>query len=123
MTHSPKGDEGHPRHSVADERTWNTLSLVGHIECRTPTWVMCDECDVTHHYHSLLTTPTIDDSPVPPRSPSCRPQGIKTQEWPEHRSHEEQHPKPGTSPSTTQWLEVEALMPIFGVYPTSFHCR
>src|SRR6266568_4382947 len=84
----------------------------GRLRASSPSpHITSDECDVTHHYHSLLTTPTIDDSPVPPRSPSCRPQGIKTQEWPEHRSHEEQHPKPGTSPSTTQWLEVEAVMP------------
>ena len=65
MTHSPKGDEGHPRHSVADERTWNTLSLVGHIEQRSE---VRDERDVTCH-RSLLTTPTIDDSQSRPHPP------------------------------------------------------
>ena len=45
---------------------------------------------------------------------------LRTQEWPEHHSREEQVLKPGTTPNTTQWQEMEAPMPIFGVSPTSF---
>ena len=48
--HSPKGDKAYPRHCVEDERLSNA---VRHIPIG---WG--DEHGVTHHCHSLLTTPT-----------------------------------------------------------------
>ena len=45
---------------------------------------------------------------------------LRTQERPEHVRREEQVLEPGATPSTTQWREMEAPMPIFGVSPTSF---
>ena len=40
----------------------STYLVVGHIK-DTSRVEVGDECDVTRHCHSLLTTPTIDDSP------------------------------------------------------------
>jgi len=72
-----------------------------------------------------LSTPTQYPQCMSPFGPfhlSCSPLTTvsRTQEWPEHHSREERHLKPGATPSTTQWREMEAPMPIFGASPTSF---
>ena len=71
-----------------------------------------------------LTTPTQHPQSMSPFGPFylCSPLTtvLRTQEWPEHHSHKERVLKPGATPSTTQWQEMEAPIPIFGMSPTSF---
>jgi hypothetical protein len=73
-----------------------------------------------------LTTPTQHPQCMSPFGPfhlsrSPLTKVLRTQEWPEHHSREERVLKPGATPSTTQWREMEAPILIFGVSLTSFH--
>jgi len=99
-----------------------------------PNWVS-DERDVTHHCHSLLTTPTIDNSPACPHPPSplsflqalpCIPHISRHKSrdteptWPNTNAY---GPTPASTPNTDILSPMPACMTSTDLYNPTLACR